>query len=280
VEVRAGIGDHGVDVRERTWIGLAIAGALLLGLVPWLLGDPLAPPPRAPVGSGTPLGATDVRQPVDEPDGPAEGEPPTESEEPFPAPAREEPARLPVSFVVRVLDSRGDPARGAAVRIHRNIRGRVIPGVPFAAGATDAEGKARFEGSSGDHFGVQAQSEREVGYGQIGLGGGANEVVIRMEPTLAVVGTVLDRSGAPVCGAEVMLSLPGPIRGAASVTEAFWALTDIDGHVPIAAREVGARPYYHVVASGYRTAYGELEKQSLLHAGFEVRSVSTSLRHR
>lgn len=248
-------------------IGIAIA--LFLGLVAWLLFHAPVRQPRAAAAPGAVLEASEVPQHAEEPNTPAEAEARTEQEEPLPDPSLAAPTGLPASLVVRVLDSRGDPARGAAVRLHRNRRGRVMTGPPFAAGATDAEGKARFEGSSGDNMGILAHSDREVGYGQVGLNAGANEATIRMEPALPVMGTVLDRNGTPVCGAEVMLSLSGPVRGAE--TEVSWALTDLEGHVPIPNRELAARPYYQVVASGFRTAYGELEKQSLLRAGFEIR---------
>jgi hypothetical protein len=118
-----------------------------------------------------------------------------------------------------------------------------------------------------DSYEIQAQSEREAGRGQ--MGAGTMETTIRMEPTLRVFGTILDRDGAAVGGAMVMLSLSGPVRGAQ--TPVFWALSDSDGHVPIADREVGGRPYYQIEARGYRTAFGELERHSLLAAGFTIR---------
>jgi len=137
---------------------------------------------------------------------------------------------------------------------------------------TDAGGQVRFEFTTRDVIHLQVEWQDEVGAASAGISSeGDNDVVIRMERTLPVVGKVVDADGRPVEGAEVVLSLAGVIRGRESFEAAYVGVTDGTGCIRIPAREIDAKPYYRVVARGFRTTWGELDRSRLLDEGFEVR---------
>ena len=190
------------------------------------------------------------------------------------ADAVEAEVRLPIGVVAegRVVDHAGQPVAGAKVTARPeavDAQGRAAWKLTWhGVEKTGADGRFRFIGLAAEPYSFEVEAPRGFAAGpSVEANAPASDVVIRLEPSVDVVLTVLDASGAPAAGAGVEVR---PVDGPYHARVA--AIVDAAGQ----ARLLGLHPTrpYRLEIEPPAASKGQL---SLLREGWVAREETLRL---